>query len=85
MSRLTDRLFEVELDLAKYEGDDENAALNRRMVLREALTTWGDERWKEGYHDGRRDLLDARSEAQRRADAAGTDQVAASPAAGDKE
>lgn len=70
MSRLSDRLFEVELDLAKNEGDGESAALSRRMVLREALTAWGDERWKEGYHDGRRDILDARSEAQRRADAA---------------
>lgn len=82
MSRLSDRLFEIEIDLAKYEGDDENAALNRRMVLREALTAWGDERWKEGYHDGRRDLLDARSEARRRADAAQADQVATSPVAG---
>ena len=56
MSRLSDRLFEIELDLAKNEGDDENAALSRRMVLREAFTAWGDERWKEGYHDGRRDI-----------------------------
>ena len=67
MSRLTDVLFEVELDLAKYEGDDENAALNRRMVLRKVLTEWGDQRWQEGYHEGRRDVMDARSEAQRRA------------------
>ena len=72
MSRLSDRLFEIELDLAKNEGDDESAALGRRFVLRQALTAWGDERWQEGYHEGRRDVMDARSEANRRADAAAT-------------
>lgn len=81
MSRLSDLLFELELDLAKNEGDDENAALNRRMVLRKTLTAWGEGRWQEGYHEGRRDMLDARSEAQRRADAAGT----SAPRAGEKE
>lgn len=81
MSRLSDRLFEIELDLAKNEGDDENAALSRRMVLRKALTDWGDERFQEGYHDGRRDMLDARSEAKRRADAART----SAPSATEKE
>ena len=69
MSRLTDRLFEMECDLAREEGDDEGAALSRRIVLRKALTAWGDERFQEGYHEGRRDAADARLEAQRRADA----------------
>jgi len=81
MSRLSDRLPEIEMDLAKNDGDDENAALSRRMVLRKALTDWGDERWQEGYHEGRRDMLDARSEAKRRADAAET----SAPRAGEKE
>jgi hypothetical protein len=81
VSQVSDRLFEIELDLAKNAGDDEHAILARRMILREALTAWGDQRWKEGYHDGRRDLLDARSEANRRADqaaAAASDQGQAS-------
>ena len=70
MSRLAERLFEIELDLAKNEGDDESAALSRRIVLRKALTAWGDERFQEGYLEGRRDAVDARLEAERRADAA---------------
>jgi hypothetical protein len=70
MSRLTDRLFEIEMDLASNDGDDESAALSRRIVLRKALTEWGDERFHEGYHEGRRDAADARLEAQRRADKA---------------
>jgi len=58
--------------LAKNGGDGEEAALCRRMVLRRALTTWGDERFQEGYHEGRRDMTAARMEAKRRADEAGT-------------
>lgn len=82
MSRLSDRLFEIELDLAKNDGDHESAALSRRIILRKALTDWGDERFQEGYHDGRRDILDARLEAQRRADNA---EEPAPAAAGEEE
>jgi hypothetical protein len=70
VTRLTDALFGLELDLAKYPGDDENDALNRRIILRKALNEHGQERYDEGYLDGRRDVMDARAEAQRRADAA---------------
>jgi len=79
VSRLSDRLFELELDLAKNDGDGEHAALDRRIILRKALTDWGDERFQEGYHEGRRDVFDARSEARRRAD---NDQDPAPEAAG---
>lgn len=72
MSSLGDHLHEIEFDLAKNGGDGEEAALCRRMALRRALTTWGDERFQEGYHEGRRDMIDARSEARRRADGPGT-------------
>ena len=70
MSRLSDLLFEVDMDLARNEGDGDSAALSRRLVLRKALTDWGDQRFQEGYHEGRRDVLDARAEVQRRADKA---------------
>lgn len=73
MTRLTDALFGLELDLAKYPGDDENDALNRRIVLRKVLTEHGKERYDEGYLDGRRDVMDARAEALRRADARAQD------------
>jgi hypothetical protein len=69
VSRLGDRLFETECDLARNEGGGEGAALSRRIALRNALTAWGDERFQEGYHEGRRDAVDARIEAQRRAEA----------------
>jgi hypothetical protein len=73
VSRLSDRLFETECDLARNEGDGEGAALSRRIALRKALTAWGDERFQEGYHEGRRDAVDAKLEAQRRADARATE------------
>lgn len=66
---LTDALFQIELDLAKYPGDSENDCLHRRVVLRNAITEYGQQRYHEGYLDGKRDVMDARSEAQRRADA----------------
>ena len=66
MSRLSDLLFGLGTDLAKYPSDSEDDALNRRVVLRKALTEWGDERYREGYGDGRRDLLDSRIEAKQR-------------------
>jgi hypothetical protein len=68
MSRLSDLLSEIEFDLAKNDGDDESAAFSRRIVLRKALTEWGDERFQEGYSEGRRDMSDARMEAKRRTD-----------------
>jgi len=67
MSRLSDLLSEIEFGLARNEGDDEDAALSRRIVLRRALTEWGDDRFQEGYDEGRRDISAARSEVKRRA------------------
>lgn len=67
---LNDRLFELGLNLAKYPGSDESDALNRRVILRKALAEHGDQRYAEGYHDGRRDMSDAKLEARQRAEAA---------------
>lgn len=71
MSRLTDAIDEVSRQLARYPGDTEDDALNRRVLLRKAFSTWGDERYREGHTDGMRDVYDARSEAERRAEAKG--------------
>lgn len=60
MPRLTDELEALEHDLAKYPGTDENANLNRRLLLRNAFQSWGDCRYAEGLSDGRRDVHDAR-------------------------
>jgi hypothetical protein len=60
LPRLTDELEALEYDLAKYPGTDENAHLNRRLILRQALQSWGDNRYAEGLADGRRDVHDAR-------------------------
>jgi len=68
MSRLTDAITELEYDLSKYPGDTEDDALSRRLVIRKAFTSWGDERFAEGYSDGRADEREARREAKRRAE-----------------
>lgn len=68
MSRLTDRLFELEYDLAKYPGDSVSDLENRRLILRNAMRQWGDERYDEGHRDGSRDVRDARTLAQHYAD-----------------
>jgi hypothetical protein len=60
LPRLTDDLEALERDLARYPGTDENAHLNRRLLLREAFQSWGDGRYAEGLADGRRDVHDAR-------------------------
>jgi hypothetical protein len=68
MSRLTDRIEQLEYDLAKYPGDDRSDLLSRRLALRRHLNEWGHERYDEGHRDGMRDVSDTRSEAERRAD-----------------
>ena len=70
MSRLSDLLSEIEFGLSRNAGDGEDAALGRRVVLRGALAEWGDERFQEGYLEGRLDMSAARLEARRRADKA---------------
>jgi hypothetical protein len=60
LPRLTDDLEALENDLARYPGTDENAHLNRRLLLREAFQSWGDSRYAEGLADGHRDVHDAR-------------------------
>jgi hypothetical protein len=76
MARLTDRIEQVEHELAKYPGDDRSDLLNRRLILRRHLEAWGRERYEEGHHDGLRDYGDTRYEAENRASAvmAGEDQ-----------
>jgi hypothetical protein len=73
MSRLSDRLFELESALDRNKGDEESDILSRRMGFRKVLTEWGEERWNEGYRDGRQDVWDARlaaGQAQRDREAA---------------
>ena len=66
---LNDYLFTIEADLAKYPGTDAEGALNRRIILRKALTgLWAAAR-QEGYSDGLRDASDARVIAQLAEDA----------------
>lgn len=65
MSRLTDRLTEIEDGLARNLGDTAPDLLSRRLVLRKALETYGKERYDEGHQDGMRDALDTRYEASR--------------------
>jgi hypothetical protein len=60
LPRLTDELDALEHDLARYPATDENAFLNRRLILRRAFQSWGDDRYADGLADGRRDVHDAR-------------------------
>lgn len=70
MTRLTEAVESLERDLDKYRGDDENSLMNRRLVVRKALDSYGREQYDEGWHDGERDVHDTRREAQRRANQA---------------
>lgn len=70
-------LAAMESALERNEGDDESAALGRRIAFRKVLTDWGDERWQQGHVDGMRDVWDARSAAER----AGRESVADEEAA----
>ena len=54
MTRITDRLFDVEGKLDKGEG-----FLSRRLILREFGEAVAAEARKEGYQDGMRDARDA--------------------------
>jgi hypothetical protein len=66
VSRLTDRLYELEHKLDKDEG-----FLSRRLILREFGEAVAADARKEGYQDGMRDALDAgyaEKEAARRED-----------------
>ena len=57
---LPDRLFALERKLAEYPGIDANSLANRRLIMREAFTAHGDERYQEGYTDGMRDTSETR-------------------------
>lgn len=81
MSRLSDRLFEMESALERNSGDDESDTLCRRIAFRKVLTEWGNERWQEGHSDGMRDVWDARSAAEQ----AQREREAAPVTAGEKE
>lgn len=67
---LTDALYELEAELAKYPGQTQDDLMNRRLVLRKAMTRWGDQRYTEGHTDGVRDMVDATYHAQQAARAA---------------
>lgn len=64
MTSLNDRLFALERDLAKRPGFDAADLAAKRMLLRKALTAFGDERYLEGYGDGRRDTVETRQFAE---------------------
>ena len=70
MCRITDMLEDVERDLNKSRGDDENQLLQRRYVLRKRFEAWGREQYDLGHSDGMRDVHDTQREAKRRADMA---------------
>lgn len=70
MSRLSDRLSELEQALDRNDGDDEHAFLGRRMAFRQVLTEWGDECRRDGYAEGQRDVWESQRKAQRAAEAA---------------
>lgn len=65
MSRLTDRLEQIEHDLAANPGGTASDLLGRRLVLRKALEAYGREQRDEGRHEGVRDALDTGYEARR--------------------
>jgi hypothetical protein len=73
MSRLTDRLEEIEYGLARDPGDTSEALLSRRLVLRKALEAYGQEQRDEGRREGMRDALDTGYEARRLAAEKGGD------------
>lgn len=56
MTRLTDALEALELDLEKYPGSTTGDLLNRRLLLRRAFQLWGRERYEEGHQDGSKDV-----------------------------
>lgn len=60
MAPLTDRLYSLERKLAKYPGTDANSLTNRRLVLREAFRSYGEECYQQGLTDGMRDTDDPR-------------------------
>jgi hypothetical protein len=60
MPTLNDHLTEVEFQLEKYRGITEADFLTRRNLLRTLLIKWGDNRYQDGYGDGRRDVFETR-------------------------
>jgi hypothetical protein len=72
VSRLTDRLYDLEHQLDKCSGDSVSDLHSRRVVLRKAMDAHGrdryDDGYADGYTDGMKDLGDARSEADQRAE-----------------
>ena len=62
---LTDRLWTIECQLAEYPGIDAESLANRRLIMREAFTAYGDDRCHEGYVDGTRDITETRRLAEK--------------------
>lgn len=71
---LTDRLSALERKLAEYPGIDPDSLVNRRLIMREAFTGHGDERYHEGYVDGMRDTSETRLLAEKLAKGDGSAQ-----------
>lgn len=62
---LTDRLWALECQLAEYPGLDADSLANKRLIMREAFTAHGDDRYQEGYVDGTRDTTETRRLAEK--------------------
>jgi len=60
VAALTDCLFALERRLAEYPGADADSLANKRIIMRNAFRTFGDDRYWEGYVDGTRDTSETR-------------------------
>lgn len=69
MGRLTDAIEQVEFELAKYPGSTVEDFRARRLILRRAMTAYGQECYADGHHDGIRDATDAQYKAHEAAEA----------------
>jgi hypothetical protein len=65
MATVNDELFGIELELGKYPAATPDDALNRRLILREALNRVRKGGYDEGYSDALRDSSEAGVLAQR--------------------
>lgn len=59
MQPLTDRLYSLERKLMREcAGADADSLANRRLILREAFRSYGEECYQQGLTDGMRDTRD---------------------------
>jgi hypothetical protein len=68
---LNDAVEELSRDLGKYSGAGESDQMTRRLLIRDALTKWGDSRYREGIGHGHQDVYEARrlaEDAERKAE-----------------